>query len=145
MAREDERERQAAAEAEAAALREAEKVQLRFQGNGGSVVVYITNNGYSPITEVELLEVRAAQDGPWVSWRVNPNIHGGSLVHVHKSILGPAEKMRVVTWLLDAAGQRVHEMPRSCEALVRFRDHGGQWWHITAREQPPQRVDPPSP
>jgi hypothetical protein len=144
MARQEERDRAEAAEADAAALREAEKVELGFSGSGGGVVVSITNNGLYPITEVELLEVRAAQDGPWVSWQVNPNIPRGPLIQVKKTVLAHREDMSVATWLLDGSGEQVRELPRRCEALVRFRDHGGQWWHVTAGEQPPTRVDPPS-
>ena len=143
MAREDAREQREAEESEATALREAEKVELGFRENGGSVEVSITNNGLAPITEVELLDVRAKQDGPWASWKVNPNITGGPRTQVKQSILGHLKVMVVATWLVDASGEHVREMPESCEALVRFRDHGGQWWHVTARETPPQRVDPP--
>ncbi|WP_330234555.1 hypothetical protein [Streptomyces sp. NBC_00566] len=96
MAHEDIREQQAAAEAGAAALREAEKVALGFHGNGGSVMVSITNNGAAPITEVELLEVRADQDGPWASWSVNRNI-GGPLAQTKRSVLGQREVMEVAT------------------------------------------------
>ncbi|WP_331739833.1 hypothetical protein OG613_44625 (plasmid) [Streptomyces sp. NBC_00015] len=144
MAREEQLEQRAAAEADAAAFREAEKVELEFSGNGGGVVVSITNNGLYPITEVELLDVRADQDGPWVSWKVNPNIARGQLIRVKQSVLDPRRDMAVATWLLDDAGEQVRQMPQRCEALVRFRDHGGQWWHVTAGEHPPARVDPPT-
>lgn len=144
MTREEQRQRAAAAEADAAALREAEKVEISFGGNGGSVMVEITNNGLADLTEVELLNVWADQEGPWVSWRVNRNIRRGPRSHVKRTVLHPREAMTVATWLLDAEGQHVRDLPRRCDALVRFRDHGGQWWHITAEGYPPTRVDPPT-
>ncbi|MFD8263512.1 hypothetical protein ACFV19_32490 [Streptomyces griseoluteus] len=133
MAREDIHEQQAAAEEGAAALREAEKVALGFHGNGAA-----------PITQVELLEVRADQDGPWVSWSVNRNI-GGSLAQTKRSVLGRREVMEMATWLLDDGGPQIRELPQRCEALVRFRDQGGQWWQVTADDdRPPARIAPPA-
>ncbi|MET9116633.1 hypothetical protein ABZX38_20900 [Streptomyces longwoodensis] len=144
IAREAAREQQAAIDAEAAALREAEKVELSFYGNGGSVVVTITNNGSAPVTDVELLEVGAGEDGPWVSWSVNRNIPRGPLVRTKRSILGRGESMEVATWLLDAGGQHVRELPQSVQALVRFRDQSGQWWQTTAGDEAPTRVSAPT-
>jgi Tfp pilus assembly protein PilV len=143
MRREDERERAAAAEAEAAALREAEKVSISFTGNGGSLVVQVINNGQMPITKVELIDVRAAEEGPWESWTVNRNVVRATSL-TSKDLLRPGEKMRAPTWLLDSNGQHIPQLPKNCGALVRFRDHQGQWWHVTAGDEPPARVDPPT-
>ncbi len=144
MDREEVRIQQTAAEAESAALREAEKVHLAFAGNGGSVVVSITNNGKSSITEVELLRVWALQEGPWAAWSVNRNMSGGPLTQARRSILRPHEEMKVATWLLDRDGQHVRQLPEGVEALVRFRDQEGQWWEVTAGDEPPARASPPT-
>ncbi|GGU10882.1 hypothetical protein [Streptomyces lateritius] len=144
MDREEVRIQQAAAEAESAALREAEKVKLEFAGSGGSVVVSITNNGMVSITEVELLRVWALQEGPWAAWSVNRNMPGGPLTQTRRSILHPYEEMKVATWLLDRDGQHVGQLPEAVEALVRFRDQDGQWWEVTAGDEPPARVSPPT-
>lgn len=144
MDREEVRIQQAVAEAESAALREAEKVHLAFDGSGGSVVVSITNNGMVSITEVELLRVWALQEGPWAAWSVNRNMSGGPLTQTRRSILRPHEKMEVATWLLDGDGQHVRQLPKTVDALIRFRDQDGQWWEVTAGDEPPARASPPT-
>ncbi|MFJ7423812.1 hypothetical protein ACIQXD_35220 [Streptomyces uncialis] len=143
MDREEARIRKAAADEESTALREAEKVRLACGDNGGSVVVSITNNGMRSVTEVELLEVRALQDGPWVDWSVNRNLTGGPPARTARSILGPREEMEVATWLLDGNGQHVRGLPDAVEALVRFRDEGGRWWQVTDGDEPRTQVGPP--
>lgn len=146
LEREEAREQRIVAQADAASLREAEKVELGFRGGGGSVTVSVTNNGIASITDVELLDVRAGstEEGPWAGWSVNRSIVSRApQAQTRRTIVQPGETMKVACWLLDSEGQQVRSLPQACEALVRFRDAGGQWWHVTAGEQPPTRVDPP--
>ncbi|MGV2914758.1 hypothetical protein [Streptomyces alfalfae] len=141
MHRDDARQQQEAVAAEAAAHREAEKVTIAFTDNGG-LGVTIENLGSLAIHQVELLDVRALDDGPWTGWSVNRNV-GGRLRQTRRPILDSRDKMVVACWLLNDQGQQEVTQPHRADATVRFQDADGQWWETTANNGP-ERIDPPA-
>lgn len=143
MHRDDARGQQEAAAAEAAAHREAKKVTIKFTKNYG-LGVTVENLGSRAIHQVELLDVRALDDGPSTGWSVNPNVGiGDQLRRTKRPILGSRDKMVVSCWLLNDQGQQEVGDPTRADATVRFEDADGQWWQTTASNGP-ERIDPPA-
>ncbi|MFH8760259.1 hypothetical protein [Streptomyces atroolivaceus] len=117
---------QVAREAEQASQREADKVDISLSSNGGSIVVAITSAARM-ITEVELLNVTPLGDGPWHSWKVNPNV-GRELRTTHWPRINHGDRKQVAVWLLDAHGKQVRQLPGEARVEIRFCDDEGQWW-----------------
>ncbi|MGW6569705.1 hypothetical protein [Streptomyces sp. NPDC054975] len=141
MDRQDEQARQQQAEADAAAIREAEKVHIDIGGGGGSIRVTVTNHGTRPIANLRIMDVRAAEPGPWVSWGPNRNV-GGTYRWTVQALLHPTQKATQAVWLLNDDGQQVANLPSSVAVEARFRDDDGGWW-LVSTESDPQRIDEP--
>ncbi|MEU6709669.1 hypothetical protein [Streptomyces wuyuanensis] len=144
MQREDALAQQAAAEAQAWALREAELVHLDVAGNGGSIQIDIANRSSRHITDVEIVEVKALEDGPWEAWRPNPNVNGQLGRATCPLIEARTGRISVAAWLLDAQGTHVPRLPQTVHVEVRFQDADGQWW-LTSRGDAPHRIEAPTP
>jgi hypothetical protein len=143
MAQQAMQERHQAAEAEQASQREAERVRVELGGNGGSLTVRIANHSYRPISDVQLVDVAPEGEGPWRSWKPNPNV-GPKLSTTSWPLLHPERDETVAVWLLDEDGGHVRKLPRSASVEIRFRDDDGQWWSVVTGTGA-HRVAPPTP
>ncbi|MBD2835167.1 hypothetical protein ID871_32115 [Streptomyces pratensis] len=132
---------QAAREAEQASQREAEKVEIKLGGNGGSITVTITN-ATRMITGVELLNVTPMGTGPWRSWKPNPNV-GRELCTTHWPRINHGDRKQVAVWLLDEHGKQVRQLPEEARVEIRFRDDEGQWW-ASDTDGTTTRITPPN-
>ncbi|MER6405933.1 hypothetical protein ABT269_20845 [Streptomyces viridosporus] len=140
--REAAKEQQEAAEAKQAAQREAEKVQIKLSGNGGSLAVQITNHGMRAVTDVQLVNVTPEEAGPWRSWKPNANV-GRQLSTTSWPLLYPESDVTVAVWLLDENGTHVPQLPSRAAVEICFRDGDGQWWsYVTGGGT--TRIDPPT-
>jgi hypothetical protein len=143
MQRDDALAQQAAAEAQAMALREAELVHMEVAGNGGSIQINIANRSSRPITDVEIVDVKALEDGPWEAWRPNANVNGQLGRATCRLIEARTGQITVAAWLLDAQGTHVRRLPQRINVEVRFQDADGQWW-LTSLSDSPQRIEAPT-
>ncbi|MGW1878753.1 hypothetical protein [Streptomyces sp. NPDC001975] len=134
---------QAAAEAQAMALREAGLVHIEPAGNGGSIQINIANRSSRPITDVEIVNVKALEDGPWEAWRPNANVNGQLGRATCPLIDGRTGQITVAVWLLDAQATQVRHLPQRVNVEIRFRDADGQWW-LTSLSDGPQPIETPA-
>ncbi|MFG3208034.1 hypothetical protein [Streptomyces sp. NPDC048192] len=142
IARHDAKEQEERIEAQAAALREAEAVHLGVGGNAWSLLIRVQNRSSRPISNVQLMDVRADEPGPWRSWTVNPNVTR-AMQRTQQKQLDPNAVMTTAVWLLDEHGQHLTHAPGAAKVEVRFRDADGQWW-MTELTDGPRRIDAPS-
>lgn len=142
MAQQAGKDQQAEVEAYKAAQREAEKVQITLGGNGGSLTVQITNHTLRTLSDVAVADVRPEGEGPWRSWKPNPNVVRRASA-IAWPFLQPGHREMAAIWLLDENGAHLPQLPAKAAVEVQWRDDDGQWWSSTTGAGA-VRIDPPA-